>query len=164
MNSTQQQITLSDNRSMGFAEYGSKAGYPIIYCHGSQSSRLEMHYDLRFAEVRQIRIIAIDRPGNGLSDFNPEGTILSFANDVRELADHLGIEHFSVAGMSAGAPFALAIAHALPERVKKAAIISGFAPYNAESRSHLSKEVKMMLGLAKTFPFLLKMMLSMQEK
>lgn len=123
-----------------------------------------MHYDLAFANKNELRIITVDRPGHGISDFNPSGTILSFAKDVKELADHLKIDTFSVVGMSAGSPFALAIAHSFPENVRKTAIISGFAPFNAESKKELSKEVKTMLGLAKSMPFLLKIMLKIQAK
>lgn len=164
MDKINQHLILKDKRKLGFAEYGKSDGFPVVYCHGSQSSRLEMHYDLSFALDNEIRIITIDRPGHGISDFNPQGTILSFAKDVKELTEHLGIRKFSVVGMSAGSPFALGISYLFPESVHKASIISGFAPFNNESKKHLSKEIKMMLGLAKSFPFLLKMLLRIQSK
>ncbi|NOQ70725.1 MAG: alpha/beta fold hydrolase [Crocinitomix sp.] len=159
-----QQIILKDGRKLGFAEYGNLKGYPIVYCHGSQSSRLEMHYDMSFAIENDLRIITIDRPGHGISDFNPDGTILDFAKDVKQLTEHLKIESFSAAGMSAGSPFALGIAYLFPRNVRKTAIISGFAPYDDQSKKHLSKEVKIMLNLARRFPFLLRLMLRIQAK
>ncbi len=164
MNRIDQYLILKDGRKLGFAEYGNETGYPIIYCHGSQSSRLEMHYDLSFAIANDLRIITIDRPGHGVSDFNPTGSILSFAKDAKQLTEHLKVKRFSVAGMSAGSPFALGISYLYPENVCKTAIISGFAPFNKENKKHLSKEVKMMLSLAKSFPFLLKIVLRVQVK
>jgi len=164
LNTLEQHIILRDKRKLGFAEYGDPNGFPIVYCHGSQSSRLEMHYDMTFARKNNLRIITIDRPGHGLSDFNPEGSILSFSKDVLELMDYLKTAKFSVACMSAGAPFALGIAYRFPERVNRVAIISGFAPYNSESKKHLSKDVRTMLKLAKSFPFLLKSLLKIQVK
>ena len=164
MNSTNKLITLKSGRKLSYAEYGEPMGYPIIYCHGSQSSKLEMHYDLAFAIENKLRIIVIDRPGHGDSQFNPEGTILSFAADVKELADQLNIKKLSVAGMSAGSPFALAIAYMFPQLVCRVSIISGFAPYNNQSKKFLSKEVKLMLNLAKNFPFLLRILLKFQAK
>lgn len=119
---------------------------------------------MSFAIENDLRIITIDRPGHGISDFNPTGSILDFAKDAKQLTEHLSIDRFSVAGMSAGAPFALAIAHSFPKSVYKAAIISGFAPYNKDSKTHLSKEVKTMLDLAKSLPFLLKILLKIQAK
>ena len=91
MNKTDLDINLKDGRKLGFAEYGHSIGFPIIYCHGSQSSRIEMHYDMSFAIENNLRIITIDRPGHGLSDFNPKGSILSFAKDVKELTEYLNI-------------------------------------------------------------------------
>jgi pimeloyl-ACP methyl ester carboxylesterase len=164
VNKIDQHLILNNGRKLGFAEYGNLEGYPIIYCHGSQSSRLEMHFDLAFAIENDLRIITVDRPGHGISDFNSTGSILGFARDVKQLTGHLNIDVFSVAGMSAGAPFALGIAYLFPENVYKSSIISGFAPFNKESKRHLSKEVKMMLNLAKSFPFLLKILLRLQVK
>ena len=164
MNKINQYIVLKDKRKLGFAEYGNPNEFPIIYFHGSQSSRLEMHYDIYFAIKNDLRIITIDRPGHGISDFNPSGSILQFGKDVKQLIDHLKIDDFSVVGMSAGAPFALGVAYLYPENINKVSIISGFAPFNNKNKKHLSKEVKMMLNLAKTFPFLLKIALKVQVK
>ncbi|MGB1040584.1 MAG: alpha/beta fold hydrolase [Flavobacteriales bacterium] len=164
MNKTNQHIILNDHRKLGYAEYGNENGKPIIYCHGSQSSRLEMHYDTSFAIKNNLRIITIDRPGHGISDFNPEGSILSFANDANQLVEHLKIEKFSMVGMSAGSPFALGIAYAFPEKIEAVNIISGFAPFDSSSKQFLSKEIKTMLNLAKYFPFLLNIMLKIQAK
>ena len=44
------------------------------------------------------------------------------ADDLRQLADHLGVERFFVAGMSGGGPYALAAAHYLPDRVAGATV------------------------------------------
>lgn len=83
---------------------------------------------------------------------------------MKQLIDHLDIDRFSVAGMSAGAPFALGISYLFPENVYRTSIISGFAPFNKESKKFLSKEVKAMLNVAKTFPFLLSFLLKVQVK
>lgn len=155
-------IILSDKRKLGYSEYGTKNGYPIIYCHGSQSSRLEMHYDLSFAINNNLRIISIDRPGHGDSDFNPKGTIKSFVNDTNELIENLDIDEFSVLGMSAGAPFAMGIANYLNQKSKKLGIVSGFAPLNKEAQKSLNKDVRLLLKIAKSYPIILKLMLKIQ--
>lgn len=72
-----------------------------------------------------IRFISTDRPGHGLSDPHPNRTLLGWADDVRELADHLRVEKFNVLGWSAGGPHALACAYKLPDRVLSGAIVSG---------------------------------------
>lgn len=164
MNRINQNIILKDGRKLGFAEYGNVNGYPIIYCHGSQSSRLEMHYDHSFAIENDLRIITIDRPGHGISDFNPKGSILEFARDVKQLMTYLKIDRLSIAGMSAGSPFALGMSYLYPENIYKTSIISGFAPFNQDITKHLSCKVKIMLYLIKTFPFLFKILIKIQAK
>ena len=164
MKPTEQHIILPGNRKLGFAEYGNPAGFPILYCHGSQSSRLEMHYNLSFAKEKELRILTVDRPGHGISDFNPAGTILSFAQDLKVLTEKLELASYSVVGMSAGSPFALGFSYLFPEKIHKTGIISGFAPLTTESKKVLSKEVKTMLSLAKSMPFLLKIFLKVQAK
>lgn len=123
-----------------------------------------MHYDMSFVIKNNLRIITIDRPGHGFSDFNPTGSILDFAKDVMQLIKYLKIDTFSVAGMSAGSPFALGIAYLFPEKVNSASIISGFALYTRNSRKHLRKEVKVMFMFAKSLPFILKILLKIQAR
>ncbi|NRD20608.1 alpha/beta hydrolase [Winogradskyella eckloniae] len=164
MQKTEQHIILNDQRRLCFAEFGHPEGFPIIYFHGSQSSRLEMHYDMSFAVTQHLRVITIDRPGHGISDFNPEGTILSFAHDVKHLTEFLNIERFSVIGMSAGSAFALGFTYLFPKNIYKTSIVSSFAPYNKDSKKHLNTAVKSMLTIAKHFPFLLKFLLKTTAK
>jgi pimeloyl-ACP methyl ester carboxylesterase len=75
-----------------------------------------------------IRFVTVDRPGHGLSDFQPGRRLIDWPRDVGQLADHLGIREFYVSGNSAGGPHALACAHQLPERVLAGAVISSVAP------------------------------------
>ncbi len=48
---------------------------------------------------RASRLIVPDRPGYGASAWQPRHTFKSWASDVTELADHLGLEHFAVLGI-----------------------------------------------------------------
>jgi pimeloyl-ACP methyl ester carboxylesterase len=159
-----QHITLPDGRKLGFAEYGDPSGFPIIYCHGSQSSRLEMHYDMSFAVSLGLRILAVDRPGHGLSDFDPKASILSVADDVDSLIRHLNISKYSVVGMSAGGPFALGLAYRFPETIAKTAVIGSFAPFGTETKQYLQAPVRTMLNLAKHAPFLIRLFLKLQAR
>jgi len=75
-----------------------------------------------------IRIIAMDRPGFGLSEFQKNRTLLDWPEDVVELADQLGIKKFAVMGVSGGGPYAAACAYRIPERLTKVGIVVGLAP------------------------------------
>jgi pimeloyl-ACP methyl ester carboxylesterase len=74
------------------------------------------------------RVIAIDRPGIGLSDPVPARSLLSWTDDVAALADALGIDRFAILGVSAGGPYALACAHRLAKRITKIGVVGGLGP------------------------------------
>ena len=61
--------------------------------------------------------------------------LLDWAPLVSELADFLNLERFRVLGISGGAPYAYALAWAMPERVRVVAVVSG-APNIAELSDH----------------------------
>jgi pimeloyl-ACP methyl ester carboxylesterase len=123
------QLTLRDGRRLGYAQYGRPHGEPILYFHGHPGSRLEASLAHEAASASGFRVIALDRPGCGLSDFQPGRAITDWPADVEEAADALGISTFSVAGGSGGGPYALACAWRLPGRVVRAAVISGVGPF-----------------------------------
>jgi len=84
---TSKTIKLKDGRMLGYAEYGSSDGKPVFYFHGHPSSWLDwplFDADDSATELNA-RIIAVDRPGTGLSDFKRVREILAWPDDVIEL-------------------------------------------------------------------------------
>ncbi len=128
MNHQNLQMTLKDGRTLGFAEYGDPDGHPVFFFHGTPGSRLQAADFQDAALARHCRFFGIDRPGMGLSSMSKQHGLLSWADDIRELADHLNISQFSIIAHSGGAPFALACAYAFPERIHGIAIVSGLGP------------------------------------
>jgi pimeloyl-ACP methyl ester carboxylesterase len=108
-------------------EVGDPDGWPTIGFHGTPGSRLQLALD---GVVRDagIRLVLPDRPGYGLSTFQPDRRLTDWPRDVSQLADHLGIERFSVLGVSGGGPHSAVCAALLEDRVVAAAIVSGVAP------------------------------------
>jgi len=121
-------IALRDGRTLAYEEWGDPAGTPVIHCHGIPGSRLEQHGSDGLYMRLGLRYITPDRPGYGRSDPLPGRGFTDWPSDVEQLVDALGIERFRVVGVSGGAPFALAIARAMPSRVERAAIVSGVGP------------------------------------
>jgi pimeloyl-ACP methyl ester carboxylesterase len=124
-------ITLPDGRQLGFDEVGDPLGVPVLYVHGSPDSRRARHPDDTIAARLGIRLVAVDRPGAGLSTPHPTGTVGSFADDAVALADHLGVATWRPAAWSAGSVHALAIAARHPERVARVAVVAGLVPFAA---------------------------------
>ncbi len=128
-------ITLKNGRTLAYAEYGDPRGRPVFFFHGTPGSRFFRPPD-ETTKKMGVRLVTADRPGYGLSDFQPGRRILDWPADIVQLADTLGIEKFSVAGHSGGGPFTLACAVALPDRVISAASLSGAGPVDAPDITH----------------------------
>jgi pimeloyl-ACP methyl ester carboxylesterase len=144
-----QVIRLADGRVLGYAEYGPAAGTPLFIFHGLPGSRLAIA-EMWPEEPVAVRVIAPDRPGMGSSAFQPGRRLTDWADDVRQLADSLGIRRFLVAGFSGGGPHALAVAHGLPDRVIAAGSISGAGPIDTrDALDGMNRVNRLMFKLAK---------------
>jgi pimeloyl-ACP methyl ester carboxylesterase len=121
-------VRLPDGRSMGYAQYGSDDGFPIVNAHGGLACRLDVAAANAVAAEADVRLISPDRPGIGLSDPQPGRTVLDWANDVADLFDRIEVDRFAVMGWSMGGQYAAAVGHAMPLRVTRLAIIAGALP------------------------------------
>jgi pimeloyl-ACP methyl ester carboxylesterase len=117
-------VRLPDGRSIAVEEYGDPTGPVVLYFHGWPASRLEAGLipDL------PVRLLALDRPGYGRSSAQPGRTLLDWPKDVADVADRLGLDQFYLVGLSGGAPYAVACAYALPDRVLGAALVCPVPP------------------------------------
>ena len=120
------------SRTLSYAQFGSPSptAKTIFFLHGWPGSRIEGTWLDAPALAQNIRIIAVDRPGTGLSTPDEHRTILSHATeDISQLAAHLGAETYGVLGVSGGGPYALACAKALaPTQLKAVGIVCGLGP------------------------------------
>jgi pimeloyl-ACP methyl ester carboxylesterase len=130
-------ITLKDGCTLAYAEYGNPKGGPVFFFHGVPGSRL-FHPPNEVTSRLGMRLITIDRPGCGLSTYQPNRRIPDWPRDVSALADYLGIESFHVVGHSGGGPYTLACAWALPERVRGAAVVCGAGPADVETMKNMT--------------------------
>lgn len=150
-----QQVRLRDGRLLGFAEYGSAAGAPVFYFHGWPGSRLEPQMVGEPGADLDVRVIATDRPGYGLSEFQAERAMADWPGDVCQLANHLGLERFAVLGVSGGGPYAAACAAMVPGRVSAAAMVCSVSPLDSpEATRDMVPMNRWMLFLARHAPHL----------
>jgi pimeloyl-ACP methyl ester carboxylesterase len=124
-------LPLPDGRTLGFTLHGDRAAPPVLYCHGWPGSGDEA----RLLRDPPAWLIAPDRPGYGQSTPRQAGSLLDWAGDVAVLVDALGIARFCVAGVSGGAPYALALAAALPARVAAVALVNPVPPPDTAAAS-----------------------------
>ena len=155
MNTDNSSLTLQlpDKRQLGYALYGSLTGRPVLYFHGLPGSRLEASLLDASARSLALRIIAVDRPGFGLSDHQPTRRLLDWPDDIHLLAKALDIEHFGVVAVSGGAPWALACACRLPQQLASLAIVGGLGPlHEAALRKALRRMARLAFRLADISP------------
>lgn len=122
---------LPDGRRLGYADFGPADGKPIFYFHGAPSSRKEWRLFGQQIDTRApgVRVIAVDRPGMGLSSFQPGRRYVDWPADVTALADRLGLTKFAVLGYSGGGPYAAVCARQIPERLTGVGMVSSPAPF-----------------------------------
>ena len=121
-------IGLRDGRRLGYAEYGDPAGRPVLFFHGLGSTRVVCPPDDGTALKQGIRLVAVDRPGIGISDPLPGRRLLDWPRDVIQLVDQLHIDRFAIVGWSGGGPYAAACGYLLPGRVTAVGLVSSPAP------------------------------------
>jgi pimeloyl-ACP methyl ester carboxylesterase len=144
-------LTLKDGRSLGYLDVGPEHGAPVFHFHGHGSSRLEALVLADAAAIAGLRVFAFDRPGIGRSDPKQGDRLLDWPLDIAEAADQLGIARFAVQGMSAGGPYALACAHAFPDRVVACSLVSA-VPTPQIARSSGARVRRLMWWIARLFP------------
>jgi pimeloyl-ACP methyl ester carboxylesterase len=151
---TEQTMPLPDGRTLGFAEYGSVEGHVLVYCHGYPGSRLEAAALSAHAAEANVRVISLDRPGYGRSSFQERRSFLDWPQDLVALTERLGIDRFAVVGISGGAPYALACASQLPDRLVSCGIVSGIGPLQLGTAG-MSRQNRLVLFLAHRSPWVL---------
>lgn len=127
-------VAVRDGRYLGIAEFGPPAAeQTIVWFHGTPGARRQVpEAARRLARARHVRILGIDRPGVGLSTPYLYDRLVDATVDLELALERLGVDRFATVGLSGGAPYALAAAHAFPERVPRVGILGGVVPSGGE--------------------------------
>jgi pimeloyl-ACP methyl ester carboxylesterase len=148
-------LRLADGRTLAYAEHGDAGGAPVLFFHGLPGSRLTRHPDESMATSAGIRLFTFDRPGYGRSTAQPGRRIVDWAGDVEEFAAGAGLERFAVVAWSGGAPYALAVARALRNRVERVVLVAPIAPLAGTSATRdLSPALRRRVRIARLAPWL----------
>src|SRR5689334_20501044 len=99
------QVALYKNgKSLSYAEYGDKNGYPILVQHGLIASIDDFNL-FEGLTALGARLISIARPGYGGSSPYVMRNLGEWADIVSMLVDELKLSQFDVLGISSGAPY-----------------------------------------------------------
>jgi pimeloyl-ACP methyl ester carboxylesterase len=131
-------IRLTDGRAVGSSLLGPPDGPPVLYCHSLPGCRVQPSWIEPLANKHRTRVVTPDRPGFGLSDFQPGRTILDWPRDGAAVMDSLGFDRFHVLGVSSGGVYVLATCLAMPERIVRAGIVTGVTPKDEAGIVHVA--------------------------
>ncbi|KAF3223131.1 hypothetical protein TWF106_002930 [Orbilia oligospora] len=150
--SESQKFNLPDGRTLGFAEYGHPNGFPLFIFHGFPSSRIEAYPVDRLAHNLRVKLYSLERPGFGISTFQPGRKIIDYPSDVLAFAKGKGIERFSIVGASGGGPYAVACARFLPKEVMSGVCVFAGGPPWAAGRQYMQWWARWSEWLARVSP------------
>ncbi len=130
-------LRLPDGRAMAWAEYGSARGLPCVLIPDTASSRLAPGWLLHDSALPAvIRMLALDRPGIGVSDPIGLGGAEQPAEDLRHMVETLAVGRVAVIGIGRGVDDAFAFAARYPALVTSVSAVSVRLPgKGSEGRS-----------------------------
>jgi pimeloyl-ACP methyl ester carboxylesterase len=157
-------VQLQDGVVVAFQEYGEANGVPVVFCHGWPSSCTMAQLTHEPARELGVRIISPDRPGISGSSLQPNRKLADWPHVIERLLDYLGIGEFRALAISGGAPYAYAMAAAMPGRVRAIAVVCGAIPMaELEDARGLLPLYRWMLALYRSRPKLLRRLFRMAQ-
>jgi pimeloyl-ACP methyl ester carboxylesterase len=124
---------IGGGRAVSLDDVGDPAGVPVLYLHGTPSSRLARPADDERLAALGVRLLAVDRPGYGGSDALPPGApwVEAFAADVAAVLAAVGVRRCRVLASSGGALAGLALAAKHSAQVDVLGVVGGIVPRQA---------------------------------
>ena len=120
---------MRDGRTLEYYVEGDPDGFPLVLHHGTPGSGAPYPQVARPCAERGLALVQYTRAGYGASSRREGRSVADVAEDVTDLLDHLGLDHFVTLGWSGGGPHSLACAAQLAGRCDAAATGAGVGPY-----------------------------------
>ncbi|MEZ5788681.1 MAG: alpha/beta fold hydrolase [Xanthobacteraceae bacterium] len=123
--------TARDGVRIAFAAVG--AGPPLVKTaswlnHLEYDWRSPVWCHLLQALAAEHRLVRYDQRGNGLSDWDVDDmSFAAWVGDLASVVEAMGLERFSLFGMSGGCAVAIAYAARFPRRISRLLLYGGFA-------------------------------------
>ncbi|WP_438503643.1 intracellular short-chain-length polyhydroxyalkanoate depolymerase [Ectobacillus ponti] len=115
-------VVLPNGETIAYRKAGSGEQI-VMLVHGNMTS--SKHWDVLMERLQdEYTIYAPDLRGFGASTYQqPISSLKEFSEDVKQFADALGLQRFSIAGWSTGGGIGMQFAIDYPERVEKLVLI-----------------------------------------
>lgn len=123
-------FTVRDGLRLHYRDYPGDSGRPPILCLPGLTRNARDFADLAERYSPRFRVLALDFRGRALSDYDPDPSryhAMTYAEDVIELLDQIGIPKAIFIGTSLGGLVTMAIAVTNPDRIV-AAVLNDVGP------------------------------------
>ena len=147
-----QQVRHASGRHIGFSEYGTAAGTPVMLMHDVVGSRPQLPVPESHLLEQGIRLIMPDRPGVGLSDPVEDPSMDYWVEGIEHLLDHLGLQKALLMGGSIGGVYALAAAAMLPTRFERLSLVNTMTEMLEEDLNEMDVDLRKIIRLARLLP------------
>jgi pimeloyl-ACP methyl ester carboxylesterase len=145
----------SSGRRITYKQVGDGSGRPVVYFHGWGSAASSVLWDEEFLEQHRSFILLVNRPGYGGSDLVKDYSMVDYADDVKEVLDHLQIQKADIIGWSNGGLFCQVFAYRHPQYISSLSLAASAIPLHLkESRKVLPIRWKLLQKLNKIAPIL----------
>lgn len=117
---------------IAYLECGNPEGFPLLALHGWLDNAATFAKVAPLLDLANIRFIALDLPGHGLSEHRPSGDIyhlLEYVVECEAFARAMNIRQFDVLGHSLGGVIGLLWAAGSPNTIRKLALIDSLGPF-----------------------------------
>lgn len=149
MNATHRFLTVADGLKLHYCDCPGSGNRPPLLClHGlTRNSRDFAGFAKRYSPA--FRVLTFDFRGRGLSEYDPQParyTPLTYAADLIQLLDQLGIDQAIFVGTSLGGLVTMTVAAIAPQRIA-GTILNDVGPELADAglariRNYLGKDVR----------------------
>ncbi|MEM8587252.1 MAG: alpha/beta hydrolase [Pseudomonadota bacterium] len=119
-------IQLPDRSVWGYGRFGRRGGKPVLVHHGLIGDANLGPAWAPLGEALGLEWIVVARPGYGRTSPRRMDRVADWPGLIEPVLHALGINRrFDTVGISAGAPYAYALAAGMPERIGRICILSG---------------------------------------
>jgi pimeloyl-ACP methyl ester carboxylesterase len=115
-----QSLALPNGRTVHFADTGEAGWRPVLFIGGTGTSARAFQMTEFLQTLRRqlkLRLITVERNGFGDSPYTPDWGYRDYADEVRAVLGHLGVDRFVGLGISGGGPYLAQVAAAMPDRL-----------------------------------------------
>lgn len=142
-------------RRITYKVVGDASGRPVVYFHGWGSAASSVFFERNFLKQHDLFIILVNRPGYGGSKLVKDYSMADYADDVKDVLDHLNIERACFMAWSNGGLFCQVFAYHYPQYISSLSLAASAVPLNnKESGSVLPLRWKILMKLNRIAPFL----------